>query len=119
MSIQFTTTNETELNELIQQLKTFAVIHSMPMFITCAIENNDDGTVYKTDALSPTATNRVLTDNKFTDLINVMNGASTYYISEKTDQILDAIRELPDEIVDEYSEFTNSNISDEDFYGED
>ena len=86
MSTQYTTISHSELNELIHQLKSYAVVNNMPIFITCAIENNDNGTVYKTDSLTPAATGVVLTDNKFTDLINVMNGASTYYISEKTDR---------------------------------
>ena len=107
-----------ELNYLIQQLKTFAVMHSVPMFLTCAVENNDDETVYRTDALSPAATNRILKDNKFTDLINVMNGASTYYISENTDQILDAMKSFSENESEEYSEFTSLVVDEDDFYSE-
>lgn len=119
-SIYNVTHKQDELNELIQKLKNFAVLNSMPMFLTCAVKNDDEETVYKTEILSPAGTNRVLTNNMFPDLVNVTNGASTYYITETSDQILDAIRTLPSENINgEYSEFTTSNIDEDDFYGED
>ena len=110
--------NLEELENLIQELKSFAVIHSMPMFITCAIENTNEGTVYKTDALSPAATNCVLTDNKFPNLINVMNGANTYYVSTETEMVLDAIRDLPSEVTSEYADLTDEEFDEDDFYSE-
>lgn len=105
-----------ELLELIQALKTFAVMYEVPMFITCAIKNNEEGTVYSTDSITPAATNKVLADNKFPDLINVMNGAHTHYVSENTDVILDVIRELPSEITSEYADLTSTDIDEDDFY---
>lgn len=110
-----------ELNGIIQSLKEFAVLHSMPMFITCAVNSTEDETEYRTDVITPAATNRVLADNKFLNLINVMNGAETHYVSESTDIMLDAIRQLPEEIVDnEYSEFSSAyaDVDDDEFYGE-
>ena len=109
---------DSELAEKIAEIRTICTMKNIPFFFAFAVKNNAKGTTYETDLLSAGAQSIELTDDKFPDLVNVMNGFGTYLKKPDTeDVLLDAIRELPEEIIqNDYASLLEDNEDEEDFY---
>lgn len=70
---------ETEIKPIIEQLAVACHDNNIPMFVTVAIENTKEGTTYKSKIIDPDFLETSLTDDKFKDLLNIMNGFQTHY----------------------------------------
>ena len=62
------------LGKRIKELKQFCTLEGIPMFITFALENTDEGTAYLSDMINPDLINVDLKDNKINEMVKVLNG---------------------------------------------
>ena len=72
-----TTVFEEEIKKKVLDLKLLCIKHKIPFFVTFAVANDENDTLYKNDALIPKSSNIVLTNDLFPKHINVLNGFET------------------------------------------
>lgn len=108
-----------EVESKLNDIKTLCLMYKIPCFFAFAIENNDEKTTYLSELLSAGAQSITLKDNKFPDLVNVMNGFGTYLKNTDNDN-LDILREIPEEIIkSDYASIGKDESEDEDdIYGD-
>lgn len=109
----------TEIDEKVKEIKTLCLMYKIPFFFAFAVENTNHSTKYVSELLSAGAQSLKLTDNKFPDLVNVMNGFGTY-LKNNDDVNLDVLREIPEEIIkSDYSSIgEEEDTSEDEYYGD-
>lgn len=63
--------------DLVNKLRTECSKRGFPMFVSVCVKNDPKETVYKSDMISAVSSGITLTDDKFIDFTNVINGFTT------------------------------------------
>lgn len=96
-----------QIAPLIQQMKSICNLERMPMFISVAVENQPDKTIYCNDAVLASTGIR-LEDNRIADIMLSLNGLETDY----PDYIKKDLREL-EEYMQRTCRFTREKVLEE------
>lgn len=68
---------EKELKEKVDEIVRICNREKIPMFFTACVKNNTRGSLYQNEMVGTHVNNIELKDDKFPDLVNVMNGFTT------------------------------------------
>lgn len=68
---------ETEVLKRVQELLRLCNKEQMPIFISVAVKNDEEGTEYKNEMYASATNNVFLTDDLFPNFVNVTNGFRT------------------------------------------
>lgn len=106
-----------EISEKVKELQKLCTMYAIPYFMSFAVKNSEDKTEYVNEMLSPAAQGIVLHKNNFPNFVNVTNGFSTY-LKQDDSARLEALRQLPEEIIASDFSLSDESSEDDDFYGE-
>lgn len=76
---------ESEVIDLVTQLRIVCNRNKIPMFVSVCIKNDENGTKYKSEMVGAASSGITLTDDKLIGFVNVLNGFDTVPKREEID----------------------------------
>lgn len=74
---------ENNIIDIVNKLRAECSRNGIPMFVSVCIKNTPKETIYKNEMVSAVSSGVNLTDDKFIDFVNVLNGFTT--VPKKTE----------------------------------
>lgn len=68
---------EEQIKEKVSELKELCTINDIPFFFTACVANDDEKAIYVSEGITPESYGFSISDNCFTNHINVSNGFDT------------------------------------------
>lgn len=101
------------LEKKVEELKKLCIREGVPMFVSFAIENNLERTVYQNDAIFPFDLDVKLKNNLYPLHLNVLNGFKTVLAEKRPIDIESSLTIMPEDINEVNKQFESESVSDE------